>query len=622
MILNFSEDCMSNKSSQDKLNANIERIGKRVERLRYTERRFVWYRLSAFLFGVLMTWITARTLGSPMMWGVLALSLTGFLSVVALNRRLDNWIETLEFLRQLKIRQKARLTLDWEALPEIPRAHIDRDDSLAADLDLIGERSLHHLLDNTISSGGSLRLANWITDGEPKLQHISKRQQLVRELATNVRFRERLLLNYRRTSNETLQGDQLLEWLNAEYPDERVRRALPLALIMAALNILFFGLNLAGIIPAYWPLSMAISLGYYYLNIGSLTPFLETVVRLDEQLSKFRLLLIFLEDYKLDACPNLAKMCAVYSSAGLQPSEHLRRLKLLTGAVGLRMNPFMGLLLNLFLPWDFVTAHLIASHRVNLAGLLPVWLDTLEELEALIALAEYAYLHPGYSYPEIETHSKSALMVKDLGHPLISPNEVVCNDFSLEAPGDIAVITGSNMAGKSTFIKTIGINLCMAYAGGVVHASVFRSIPLRLHTCIHISDSIAEGYSYFYAEVRCLKSLLDKLNSSEEPYPLLYMVDEIFRGTNNRERLIGSQSYLQALIGRDGIGLLATHDLELAALADSSYRLQNYHFRDHVEDGRLAFDYKIRSGRTPTTNALKIMQMEGLPIDSHYGEGS
>jgi DNA mismatch repair ATPase MutS len=186
--------------------------------------------------------------------------------------------------------------------------------------------------------------------------------------------------------------------------------------------------------------------------------------------------------------------------------------------------------------------------------------------------------------------------------------------------GDLSIITGSNMAGKSTFIRTIGINLCLAYAGGPVNAAFFRCLPFRLYTCIRISDSLGDGFSYFYAEVKRLKGLLealkpDGIGDHDAPnQPMLYLIDEIFRGTNNRERMIGSRAYVKTLIGTKGIGLIATHDLELAHLADMYPQVHNFHFCDAVQEGKLVFDYIIRPGPSPTTNALKIMQMEGLPV--------
>lgn len=290
------------------------------------------------------------------------------------------------------------------------------------------------------------------------------------------------------------------------------------------------------------------------------------------------------------------------------------RIKWVTAGVGMRMNPVMSLLLNLICPWDFIFAALAARAREQAARNFPHWLDAWYELEALVSLANFAALNPNYTFPEIAHDGKPGFEAKEIGHPLIPRDEKVCNDFSVEEPGQIVLITGSNMAGKSTFIKMVGVNLCLAYAGAPVSAAYLRTIPMRLHTCIRIRDSLTDGFSYFYAEVKCLKSLLVKLDQGDE-MPVLYLVDEIFRGTNNRERLSGSRAYLRSASGKNGIGLLATHDLELAGLANESPLVKNYHFRDHIQEGQLTFDYKIKPGPSPTTNALKIMRMEGLPVE-------
>jgi DNA mismatch repair ATPase MutS len=255
-----------------------------------------------------------------------------------------------------------------------------------------------------------------------------------------------------------------------------------------------------------------------------------------------------------------------------------------------------------------------------MARLLPAWLDAFHELEALISLGEFAALNPGYTFPTIKlfeekTQIHPVFMARSLGHPLLSPAQKVCNDLQIEALGELILITGSNMSGKSTFIRTVGINLCLAYAGGPVNALEMQTIPFRLYTCIRVNDSLVDGFSYFYAEVKRLKGLLDALKTDQSDMPLLYLIDEIFRGTNNRERLIGSRAYVKALIGAAGVGLIATHDLELATLSDHQPQVHNAHFRDEVSAGRLTFDYLLRSGPTPSTNALKIMANEGLPVD-------
>ncbi len=174
------------------------------------------------------------------------------------------------------------------------------------------------------------------------------------------------------------------------------------------------------------------------------------------------------------------------------------------------------------------------------------------------------------------------------------------------------------MSGKSTFLRTLGSNMCLAYAGGPIDAARFQTIPFRLFTCINVADSVNDGISYFYAEVKRLKRLLTELQQAErgvgDTLPLFFMIDEVFRGTNNRERYIGSRALLLALCDGYGTGLVSTHDLELVKLEDDVPAIRNFHFREHIEKGRMIFDYTLRPGPCPTTNALKIMALEGLPI--------
>lgn len=169
------------------------------------------------------------------------------------------------------------------------------------------------------------------------------------------------------------------------------------------------------------------------------------------------------------------------------------------------------------------------------------------------------------------------------------------------------------MSGKSTFLRTVGVNLALTNAGATVMANHLAVEPFRLYTCINVSDSLSDGISYFYAEVRRLKGLLEALRA-DDPLPLFYLIDEIFRGTNNRERRQGSQAYTQALAGGHGTGMISTHDLELAHLGEQISQARNFHFREEVHDNRMVFDFKIRPGSSPTTNALKIMEIEGLPV--------
>ncbi len=471
-------------------------------------------------------------------------------------------------------------------------------------------------------------LADWLTTGRPDLQNIARRRDVVCELAGLPLFRNRLRLLFRSLSREPLDGDRLLGWLKTPLPEERLRRVLPWATLLALGNVALFVLFAAGLLPPFWILSTLAYAGLYFTSQKMLGEFLAAVIRLNNELGKFRPLLRYLEKYPYGTRDHLRKQCAPFLAGPRLPSQRLSQVQSVTALTGLRMNPLLGLLLNLLTPWDFWAAWLAARQRQGMTVWLPIWLEAFHELEALIALGEFSALHPQYTFPtffpvcqpgkvgiENNLQPEPVFVARQLGHPLLPPDRKVCNDLQIQALGELLIITGSNMAGKSTFIRTVGINLCLAYAGGPVDARALQTLPFRLYTCIRINDSLEQGFSYFYAEVKRLKGLLEALRPDPSELPLLYLVDEIFRGTNNRERLIGSRAYVKALIGARGVGLIATHDLELARLAEVNPQVCNLHFRDEVAGGKLTFDYRLRPGPSPTTNALKIMESEGLPVE-------
>ncbi len=605
-------------SNLQSLAFQIERLSKRLRPLEQQSNRIALLRLAIVLLGILDAILAALFFNSALAWLVFAFSLFVFLVLVFLHRRLENWIETLTLLRALKSDQRARMLLDWESLPP-PRPIELKDKSLALDLDLTGYRSLHQLLDTTVSRHGTQLLAEWLTSSRPDTNALGARQNIVRELKPRARFRERFWLTYRRVLKRELEGDNLLDWLKTEFPAARLRWTLPVAALLVAINLLLFILWQYFSFPPWFILSLVAYAAFYYWNQKELETILSAVVRVNAELEKFRALVEYLERASYRNAPHLAELCAPFVNKSPVPSQELRRVQWITAAVGLRNNPLWSVLLNVISPWDFLFAALAARERENIAHVLPEWVRVVHELDALIALGNFAALHPDAAFPELRADISPALHVENLAHPLIRADARVANDFEIQELGQVDILTGSNMAGKSTFLKTVGINFCLAHAGAPVMASQFFAQPFRLHTCIRITDSILDGFSYFYAEVKCLKTLLQDLQRDDE-LPLLYLIDEIFRGTNNRERLIGSRAYIQALLGARGIGLIATHDLELAHLADNNSRARNYHFRDEVRDGKLVFDYLLRAGPSPTTNALKIMELEGLPIKVKSGE--
>jgi DNA mismatch repair ATPase MutS len=286
----------------------------------------------------------------------------------------------------------------------------------------------------------------------------------------------------------------------------------------------------------------------------------------------------------------------------------------MAGAASLQTNQVLWPLVNMVIPWDMYFSMKMEDLKKELEPKLTEWLDDFYELEVLNSIANFGYLNPSYSFPDFEPEGKTLLEASDLGHPLIHYTERVTNDFTVKQGNDLFLITGSNMAGKSTFLRTVGVNLVLAFAGAPVNASDFYTREFRVFTSINVKDSLEGGLSHFYAEVRRLRRLLDELEG-DHSVPLFFFVDEIFKGTNNRERFQGSTAFLKNVAGKNGVGMVSTHDLELASLEEEISGLSNWHFAETIENGKMSFEYKIKEGPCPTTNALKIMQMEGLPVE-------
>jgi DNA mismatch repair ATPase MutS len=291
--------------------------------------------------------------------------------------------------------------------------------------------------------------------------------------------------------------------------------------------------------------------------------------------------------------------------------------------LSVRAHPLVHYLINAIGPWDLFHTYRLQQLQDRLATVAPLWFELLAELDAAASLATFAYLHPDYLWPSLhqaEPDSQgngagATLEAKDLAHPLIPAGVRVANDISFQKRGRIYLVTGSNMSGKSTFLRTIGINTCLAQAGAPVCASAFHWSLVRIGSCIRVDDSLDGGLSFFYAEVKRLKTILDSTQDRQGP-PVLWLIDEVFKGTNNRERLIGGRALITALAGGNGFGLVTTHDLELAELERQLPTVTNVHFQETVVDGALHFDYRLKPGPCPTTNALRIMALEGLPVEA------
>ncbi len=596
----------------------LRRIDRRMTHGTRASAGLTRWRLALFLVGLVCT-VTLYRLG----WyhaGNLALAgfVAIFIAVAAYHNRMESRIHRLRLWKTIKTVHLARIRLDWAAIPlragETPPSH-----PYAQDLDLLGPHSLTHLLDTTVSDYGRRRLSGWLLTQPPDPAVWNARQALIKELAPRSLFRDRLVLEAQLAGEQEINGRRLAAVL--DHPIGFPRLTLILAVqSLLALSTIILGMGaLLNWLPGYWMFSFG-AYALLYLMTDQGEELLEHAVGLHHEMERLGTVLRYLERHAQRHNSCLAVACAPLMHNAARPSRHLKRAARTLHAISIKAHPLVHLAINALGPWDLWFTRRLRQIQQDIHHHLPQWLDCLAEVEAASALATFADLHPTYVWPTPLTPASerngasAALYAHRLGHPLIPDQSRVTNDFAVSGTGSITLVTGSNMSGKSTFLRTIGINLCLAQAGAPVCASGFEWTWSRLACCIRIDDSLDAGLSFFYAEVKRLKAILDATQERRAP-PVLFLIDEIFKGTNNRERLIGSRAYIAALAQGNGFGLVSTHDLELADLEKIVPGLTNAHFQETVSAGALKFDYALRPGPCPTTNALRIMELEGLPVE-------
>ena len=622
-----SHDAAGRPSPRDRreqaLQRQVRRLQQQLALLRTTSNRLTSARLVVFLAGFILSGVLFFLRG-PIFWlPAVAVWLALFALTVALHRRVDAAIARHTLWLGLKRQHLARMALNWVQLPaDRPLPPPPASHPFATDLDLVGAFSLHQLVDTAVSADGSLRLRQWLLDLDPRLEEVQRRQQLVRALLPLSLFRDRLALEgllARQNSDKPWDAQALLAWIERDAGGQQhVQKLRPKLITLSALgivNVILLLLDQLIAMPPLWAAGLAFYFVFYLFQGRAVGQLFQEAMSLQDALQQLAGVFTFLERPRFEDVQPLRERCAPFRRQNQPPSTFVRRLGRVVAAAGLSRNPVMWLVLNVFFPWDFYYAYRLQTVRAQMSGRLPRWLDVWFELEAASALANLGYLNPAYTFPVVHDPGSQAVpfAARQMGHPLIAHRHKVPNDFSISEVGRVDIITGSNMAGKSSFLRTVGANLCLAYAGGPVDAAALETRLFRLYTAIRVTDSVTDGISYFYAEVKRLKALLLALEDADAR-PLFFLIDEIFRGTNNRERLLGSRAYIRELVGQNGAGLIATHDLELVQLADEIAQVSNYHFRDSVREGRMIFDYRLRPGPSPTTNALKVMAQEGLPV--------
>jgi hypothetical protein len=504
----------------------------------------------------------------------------------------------------------ARLDDTWAGAGETGDRFTDPAHPYAADLDLFGNGSLFQLLSIARTRIGEQELAAWLKAPAPAAA-IRERQAAIDELASRLDLREAVALAGVDV-RASVEADALMQW--AERPPQ-----LTAGLMRLAAHILVLA-AVAGI--ATWILrdDSSLFVGVVLVQLALFVPQRGTMHRVlhaaggwSRDLDVLAHVLDRLEDESFTS-PQLAALRARLDAAGSAPGTAIRHLHRLVELHDWQHNLIFAIVA-IPLLWDVHIAYAMEAWRRRYGAQVRVWLQSVGEFEAISSLATYRFERPGDPFAEIDESSATARFAgAGLGHPLLLAARMVRNDVTLGGETQLLVISGSNMSGKSTLLRTVGINAVLALAGAPVRATSLRLTPLMPGATLRIQDSLQEGRSRFYAEITRIRELVDL--AAGQP-PLFFMLDELFHGTNSHDRLVGAAGVLRQLLARGAIGLITTHDLALTAVADQlAPRAINVHFEDRFEGGEILFDYRMKAGPVTRSNAIALMRAVGLDVDA------
>ncbi len=561
-------------------------------------------RLLVFLAGLITAWPALMVKTIPFPWLLLPLSL--FIVLVVVHGRVSNRREYAERAAKFYEDGLARLDERWAGKGVDGVGFAPADHPYASDLDLFGEGSLFELLCQARTGAGRRMLADWLLATSP-VAEVRLRQQAVEELRERLDLREDLAILAERVRDEVHPGS-LAAWGKGE-PVELpawTRVSAVLVSLLTTAGLVAWGMGY-GVAPFLAAAILHILQMWFTARREA-----EIAQRVDAPGRELEILAGVLGRFEAESfnSERLRELESKVAVGGTSPSAAIRDLSRKVDRLEFMRNQVFAPI-GILLCWRLhVTAGIEAWRRRHGAHV-AVWLDAAGEWEALSSLACFAYENPSYPVPEI-VDDGPLFEAQGLGHPLLPREGCVHNDVRLAEGANMLIVSGSNMSGKSTLLRSVGINTVLALAGANVRADVLRVSFLSPGASIRVGDSLRDGRSRFYAEILRLRQLMDLI--ADRP-PLLFLIDEMLQGTNSHDRRIGAENVLEQMVRRGAIGLITTHDLALTRVAEGlGERAVNKHFEDRLIDGELQFDYRLREGVVERSNALELMRAIGLEV--------
>ena len=587
----------------------VEKYGQQLTQIRKQIRQVAAFRIFSFLFTVLGIYLAAgHSLLAVGAVAVAGFSVFGFF--VFRHLRLFQKKKKTEKLLEINENELRLFHLDTSHQPEGPE-FLEGAPPFAADLDIFGKRSLFQLLDRSATESGRQQLARVLLSPEHDPGIIRQRQEAVAELAGNPHWRQAFQMLGSRDKHDTENVAALLRWAGDSetvFDKPVFRFLLVLTPVLGFINVFLIS---AGLLP------FSSFLLFLVLPFAVLVPRQERINRAFDLLGRKTLLLQqyahLFEKMEEGAFRSsiLRRAFKTLAEGEMSAFPAVKKLSAVSRAFDYRLNLLAGITLNVFFLWDILQCVRLERWKKKFHKDLPMWFDTLAQVDALCSLAGFAFQHPEGIYPS-PVSGDFIVRGQNLKHPFIDREKCVGNPADIAGWGRFHVITGANMAGKSTYLRTVGVNFLLAMTGAPVLADRFVFSPVSLFTGIKTSDSLPDGESYFFAELKRLKEMITRLEKGEKMFVIL---DEILRGTNSKDKQKGSRALLQQLIRLGASGIIATHDLSLGELAAAfPENVINKRFEVEILDNKLHFDYRLKEGISRNLNATFLMKKMGITV--------
>jgi hypothetical protein len=587
---------------------NIEKAKIQIAELDSVIAKLGWSRLVILILGLGLTWYLYKDYGIYLAVSAFICTVVIFLVIANIHGKKIASKDRLEIAVEVNEKGLKRLNGEYKEFSDAGEDLIEEKHPFCEDLDIFGQNSLFQMINTTRTKSGRKKLGEMLSLRKlPNKEEIQRKQEAIKELGNKAKWRQDLYINstFKKSKGEEL--EDLIKWCKAE--SKRDISKIIIASLFIGITMIAVFLTLTNVIQ-FSMLILDLMLNFVVVKL--LTRDRDDAINLFHSVKysvkSYANILTSIEDEEFKATLLVKLKDGLKDNSGTSCKNEMKKLSALLDWIGDSSANAYFFLLNVIAFADVFILFNLNKWRETNGKKLENWLEVMAEFDALASIANLSFDHSDWCFASI-TEEKS-VRATELAHPLIG-DRAVSNNYDLASPKQITLITGSNMSGKSTFLRSVGINFILAYIGAPCCAKSFSASIMNVYTCMRTKDNLEESISSFYAEILRIKLIMEACKRGEKVF---FLLDEIFKGTNSKDRHTGATVLIKQLIDGGVIGLLSTHDLELCDLEKELKQVENYNFREYYENNKIKFDYKLRKGKSTTQNAVYLMRLAGIEI--------